>query len=285
MVRAGRLQRAACIMITEAMRTTPTKVLEMFLDLPTLGMAVEFTAPISTYLLPRPNTKNLEIGHNQIWAKADKMDNKFSMIKDYVTLRRMLGKYWTVIPTREEWYKYWPSWLRKGQVWFTDGACNQQGTGPGICKYQSKIQWHISLGQDATAFLSGRGCGNTGLCDSSCLRKILMKEQITIYTDSQAAVAALAASGTKSLLVTDCIEKLTVLSEVNQVTIMCVPGHGGIQQNETVDRLVREGARTRPIGPEPFLPLSLNRFRYKIRNWIEKRKQTEWEVCEKYGTN
>ncbi len=74
-----------------------------------------------------------------------------------------------------------------------------------------------------------------------------MKEQITVCTDSQSAVAALAASGTKSLLVEDCMEKLAVLSEINQVTIMWVPGHSGIRQNETVDRLVREGARTRPI--------------------------------------
>ncbi len=95
----------------------------------------------------------------------------------------------------------------------------------------------------------------------------------------------LAAKGTKSLLVADCIEKLTVLSEVNQVTIMWVPGHSGIQQNETADRLAREGARTRPIGSEPFLLLSLNRFKSKIRNWIEKKKQTELEVCEKYGSS
>ncbi len=34
----------------------------------------------------------------------------------------------------------------------TDGACNQQGTGEGICKYQSRIQWHVCLGKDATDF-------------------------------------------------------------------------------------------------------------------------------------
>ncbi len=102
--------------------------------------------------------------------------------------------------------------------------------------------------------------------------------------NSQAAVAALAASGTKLLLIADCVEKLSVLSEVNRVIIMWIRGHGGIQQNETADRLARERARARPVGPQPFLPLSLNRFKSKIRNWIEKREQTEWKVCEKYGT-
>ncbi len=55
------------------------------------------------------------------------------MIQDHVCLRRMFGKHRTVIPTREEWDKDWPGWLRKGQAWFTDGAGNQQGTGAGIC--------------------------------------------------------------------------------------------------------------------------------------------------------
>ncbi len=104
-------------------------------------------------------------------------------------------------------------------------------------------------------------------CVASCLRKVLVNEQITICTDSQAAVAVLAASGTKSLLVADCIKKHTVLSEVNQVTIIWVPWYSGIQQNETADKLVREGAKIRPIGPEPFLPLSLSRFKSKMRNW------------------
>ncbi len=110
-----------------------------------------------------------------------------------------------------------------------------------------------------------------------------MKEPISICTDTQAAVAALAANGTKSSLVADCMKKLTVLPEVKQITIMWAPGHRGIHQNEIVERLAREGPRTRPIGPEPFLPLSLSRFKSKIRNRIEERKQTEWRVCEGYG--
>ncbi len=124
---------------------------------------------------------------------------------------------------------------------------------------------------------------------TGCHRKKLVKEQITICIDSQAAVAAPGASGTKSLLVADCIEcieKLTALSEVNQVTIISVPGHSGIRQNEIADRLAKMGAMNKPIGPNPLLPLSLNRFKSEIRNWIGKRKQTtKWRVCERYGTS
>ncbi len=61
-----RLQRAACIMITRVMRTTATKVLETFLDLPTLGMAVASAALMAAYRLLRPTSKNLRIRHNQI---------------------------------------------------------------------------------------------------------------------------------------------------------------------------------------------------------------------------
>ncbi len=96
------LQRAACIMITGAMRTTPSEVLEMFLDLPTLRAAVVCSTDGS---IPPAKTKseNLRMEHNRIWVKADKTDNKFSMLKDHVTLRCTFGRYRNVIPTREKW--------------------------------------------------------------------------------------------------------------------------------------------------------------------------------------
>ncbi len=97
------VQRATCTMIIRAMRITPTKVLEMLLDLPTLGMAVEYAALMAAYRLLRPNSRNLGMGRNQIWTKADKVNSKFSMIKDHVTLWRTFNKYWIVILTRGEW--------------------------------------------------------------------------------------------------------------------------------------------------------------------------------------
>ncbi len=64
------------------MRTTPTKVLEMLLDLPTLGTAVESAALMAVYCLLRPDSRNLGTRQNQILAKADKVD-RFSTTKDH----------------------------------------------------------------------------------------------------------------------------------------------------------------------------------------------------------
>ncbi len=61
-----RMQRATCIMITGAMRTTPTKVREMLFDLPMFGTAVESAAPMAAYRLPRSNLRNLGKAHNRI---------------------------------------------------------------------------------------------------------------------------------------------------------------------------------------------------------------------------
>ncbi len=81
-------------------------------------------------------------------------------------------------------------------------------------------------------------------CMTSCLRRRLVKEQINICT-WWVATAALVTREKKSLLVADCVEKMTALSEENQVTTMWEPWRSGIQQNETASRLARERARIR----------------------------------------
>ncbi len=98
-----RLQKAACTMITGAMRITSTKALEMFLDLPTLETAEESAALMAAYRLLRPDPRILGVGHNRIWAKSDQVDSKFSMIKDHVTLHCTFSEYQIGIQTREEW--------------------------------------------------------------------------------------------------------------------------------------------------------------------------------------
>ncbi len=81
--------------------------------------------------------------------------------------------------------------------------------GAGICKYYSKIQGHIELGRDATAFQAEIAVIRDW--KTSCLKKKLAKEQIKVHIDNQVAVTAQEASGTKSLPVAGYIEKLIAL--------------------------------------------------------------------------
>ncbi len=98
-------------MIIGEMRTTSTKVLELFLDLPTCETALLSTALMAAYHLPKPDPINLRIGRNQMWAKINKV-GQFDMKKDHITLRRKFNKYRITIPTKEN----WPNWLRKGRI-------------------------------------------------------------------------------------------------------------------------------------------------------------------------
>ncbi len=79
-------------------------------------MAVEFKALMAAHHVSRLDPRNLGIGHNRIWAEADKEDNKFSMIKNHIMLRCTVSKNWIVILTKEEWDKKWPKQLRKWYV-------------------------------------------------------------------------------------------------------------------------------------------------------------------------
>ncbi len=88
----------------------------MLSDLPMLGTTVESVAHMAAYRLLRPNPKNLGIEHNRIRAKVDKIDSKFSTMKDHVILKHTFIKHRTVIPTREERDKDWPNRLRKWRV-------------------------------------------------------------------------------------------------------------------------------------------------------------------------
>ncbi len=69
-----RLQKTASIMITGAMRTTPRKGLEMFLDLSPFGTVVEVAVLAVAYHLPRPNPTIPETRHNRMWVKVDEVD-------------------------------------------------------------------------------------------------------------------------------------------------------------------------------------------------------------------
>jgi hypothetical protein len=80
--------------------------------------------------------------------------------------------------------------------------------------------------------------------------------------------------------VQQCQQALNDISARHVVGLFWVPGHAGVRGNETADRLARSGSGQRFTGPEPFLGISRQTIRRKVKGWIGRQHLALWrEPC------
>ena len=61
------------------------------------------------------------------------------------------------------------------------------------------------------------------------------------------------------------------------------PGHAGVRGNEIADRLARDGFGQRFVGPEPFLGVSRQNIRRKMKSWLKNQHLALWRgPCSTY---
>ena len=99
---------------------------------------------------------------------------------------------------------------------------------------------------------------------------------MNIYSDSQAALKALQPARTMSPLVRQCQQTLNGISARHAVRPYWVSGHAGVRGNEIADRLASSGSGQRFIGPEPFLGVSRQNIRKKMKRWMKKQHLASW---------
>jgi hypothetical protein len=80
-----------------------------------------------------------------------------------------------------------------------------------------------------------------------------------------------------SKLVLDFQQSLIQLAEHNRVQLMWVPGHEGIDGNETADQLARTGSENPFIGPEPACGISIGAAKKAVRDWTDRNHKKYWE--------
>ena len=66
----------------------------------------------------------------------------------------------------------------------------------------------------------------------------------------------------------NCKHTLSKLAQTDNVTVMWVPGHTGIQGNEEADLLANTGSAHEFYGPGLALPIAKSVVEKSIRDWV-----------------
>jgi ribonuclease HI len=269
----SKLQGLAYLGITGAMKTAPTAAIEVLLGLPPLHLAIK--AQAGTYRLScneQWKPKTIRYGHagkirdmmkeTILQMGADKMIPMHTFNKPFTT--------W--LPDRSEWGKGMLP-LKKGEhIWYTDGSKTNEGTRVGVCGHGIKQSLSFSLGQYTTVF-QAEVYAIKARADEN-IRRCYRERNIYVLSDSQAAIKALHKCRINSKLVWDCI--LVTLVDHNKVQLIWVPGHEGIEGNESADQLAKRGSLHPFIGPEPPCGISEKVAKWSIRDWTCREHQKHW---------
>ena len=78
-----------------------------------------------------------------------------------------------------------------------------------------------------------------------------------------------------STLVWECHAALNKLAKDNQVTVISIPEHRGIKDNETADRLAKLAEKQNPTGLEPVIGISNRSITEDIKKWLPEKHQEE----------
>ncbi|XP_020296545.1 uncharacterized protein LOC109861345 [Pseudomyrmex gracilis] len=213
------------------MRTTPTEALEIALCIPPLNLTIISTARLIAYRL-RCQEEWRNFGRGFLHKPP------FTLKQDRIFRICQVDKTFSInLTTRADW-KNGNLQIQPGiQAWFTDGSGANGRFGAAIYCPGSNHRESFFLGRLATVFQA------EVLSILECARLLLSKEtkkrRINIYTESKAAIGALAKTTTESSVVWDCMQALNSLGERNSITLVWVPGHQGIQGNKMADSLAK----------------------------------------------
>ena len=191
------------------------------------------------------------------------------------TVFNLEPKYRVTMLAREKWTRdAWAPPMFKGLVWFTGGSRTAEGTGSSVYGQSVNRKLSIPLGKHSTVF-QAEVCAILA-CVHETETQEPPEKYIRICSDSQAALKDLQAAKPTSPLVRQCQQALNNISTRHAVRLYWVPDHAGVRGNEITDRLARSGSGQWFIGPEPYLGVSRQNIRRKMKHWMNNQHLALW---------
>jgi ribonuclease HI len=270
------LQRQACLAVTGAMSTTPTRSLEVILNLPPLHLFIEKEARAQALKWSTHWPVGLDRARSNTPNVFQVMPNASAYIArpDGIPVTYDFQKpFKVVVPDRDLWEsgQALPS---KGILIYTDGSKTSFGTGAGAYCQRPGLKLKFNLGRLATVF-QAEIFAIQGAADE-CLRRNINNDTLYLLSDSRAALGALNSPEVRSQLVLSCLKSLRNLGKRNTLTLMWVPGHRDIQGNEAADRLAKKATEKQFTGPEPYLGLHAGNLKMALEIWLLRAHTSEW---------
>ncbi|KAL5259722.1 hypothetical protein ACHWQZ_G009982 [Mnemiopsis leidyi] len=272
------LQRNAALSITRGLKSSPTDNLEILAGLQPIHLKLKETAIKAALRLKLNNTWISNHCLDRSKAKKSHAYNidktianiPFSKchITDLIPEVTVLDRRFSIQINDRLKAKDLPLNLSRN-TWqiFTDGSKQGHNTGAGFTVIKHLTEHHathFSLGTIATVYQSELFAINMGTIWA--INNINPHSDIAIFSDSQAVIKALNNPQVKSRMILETINSLNTLGNNNTVSINWIPGHEGVPGNERADELARQGSSTRPVGPEPFVPLPTSFITREIHN-------------------
>ena len=283
-----KVQRLACVMITSAMRSTPTAGMEILLGFPPLETFTKSMA-IATC------TRLIRTGH---WGRRDINyggDSHITILNNILeeypdltlpqdkmqTIDRTAVLYKTQVENRASLERHIrPMPLDEDTInCFTDGSKNEIGSGTAyiIKGHNIRNQEYTHLGQYTTVFQAEIYAINRA--SLTLLDFGIYNKKINFYIDSQGAIAALGKTQSTDKSVLECKRLLNKLvTQENEVTLNWIPGHTGQRGNEIADALAKRGASNIDEGLEPRTPISQCVLQNTIEEWRNLEHKKAWEA-------
>jgi ribonuclease HI len=243
------VQRLGMLRVSPMRRNTPTTGLEVILGVPPLSLYIQSLAS-ATYnrLHLKPNVhwtgqRGNTLGHIN-WLQSISITLPHKDLQDRCVTNRWTRLYHTYIGDGEDVPPDTP-----GILCYTDGSGRYEGSGSGLAVYENS-------NSDPT-FCTAEYTGAATVFQSE-VRAISMAceyvtsrqpTQVTILSDSQAALMAITNPLQTSQTVTQTVDTMNLISQKgHNVLLSWVRGHNGAQGNEMADCQANLGAASRPEG-------------------------------------